>query len=451
MHTYYTALLASVLLSSLLSAQSYSGLVVDNYAGTHSLLLNPANVADSRTAFEIHLGSVSALVGSDYAELDGSRVRDALDTDADQAILSRDLRDDNFGFGSVDVLGPSLFMSLSPNTGLGILTRARGMYTVANINGGLFEGLQSDFDAFPDFPVEQTDARSTLHLWGEASVVLGTVLLRTDHSVLKGGAAVKYLQGLGAVYTRNEQLMGSYDRTNSRITLNGDMTFGRAGDLDLEAIEPGNRSTAFGFDLGLSYEWRPGSVRDTSRLRAPYRVRAAVSLMDMGGIGYDAGYRTDYLLSGGLPVATIEDADGTEALLAANFDGATTEESVTVGLPTTLHALLDLRVGGAFYVSALYSSFSEDEERLAPSLPTTLTLAPRIDAKVLGLSLPITFREGQPTSVGAGLRFGPLVVGSSTIVSHTFLGGAYAADVYLGLKWPFQRRIRRRSTNRNPI
>ena len=440
----YTRLLLPLLgvllpLWSVLSAQSYTGLRVDNYAGVHGLLLNPAAAADSRTGFELQLGSVSGLLSSDYAKLDGSLLRDALDTDADQAILERDARNDNYGFANVDIVGPSLFMRLGDNTGLGLITRARGMYNLTNTNGGLFEGIQSDFGAYTALPFQLSDSRSTMHLWGEASLVLGTVLVRSDDAILKAGGAVKYLQGLGSVYTSSAQLNGAYDRQQDRVDLAGDMSFGRTTGFDLESIDPANRTSGMGFDAGIAYEWSPGGKRDSSAVRRPYRLKAAVSVVDIGSIGYEGSTRTDYLLSGSLPADRVEGAGSTEDILE-EFDGTTTQEAVDVGLPTTLHFLVDVRLTDALYVSGLYSTSLVDETKVANAIPTLLTLVPRIETRGLGLTFPITLRQGQPTTFGAGVRLGPFMIGSSSLISHYLMDGAYAADVYAGVKFGFQRK-----------
>lgn len=50
-----------ILLAEIITAQSYVGLLEDNYNGVHGVISNPANIADSRLKLDINLVGVSAL------------------------------------------------------------------------------------------------------------------------------------------------------------------------------------------------------------------------------------------------------------------------------------------------------------------------------------------------------------------------------------------------------
>lgn len=438
----FLLLLCSI--TSLLHGQSYPGFSVDNYAGVHGLLLNPANVAASRTGFELNVGSASGSLSNDYLEFDGLNIQTALSADdLDEAVISRARQDERSLYANADILGPSLLMSMGKRTGLGVITRARAFYNVANMNGPLVEGTQADFSGQQDFEFRQEEHYSTLHGWGEIALVMGTVLLDNESHQLKAGASVKYLQGLGAVYSYGDRLDGSYDAGQDRITAAGDIVYGRANDLSFDELTLENRAAGFGFDFGLVYEWRPGT--DTKLLpHRPYRVKFGAALLDVGNIRYDHTAQAAYLLDASLPASLIDEAYSTESALSDNFSGQQSNEIVEINLPTTVQLLLDLRLTGKFYASAQYSmAHAVSDNRLANSVPNTLTLMARVEGRGVGLYLPYTMRAGQPATLGAGLRLGLFTVGSSSVVTQLLGDGVYAADVFAAVKFPFHRKARK--------
>ena len=59
-----------------LSAQSYSGLELDNFSGINSLTFNPANVVDSRFRADINIATVGSTITTDYFGINLSNLID---------------------------------------------------------------------------------------------------------------------------------------------------------------------------------------------------------------------------------------------------------------------------------------------------------------------------------------------------------------------------------------
>ena len=431
-------LLIGFSLSATLTAQSYAGFSTDNYAGVHGLLLNPASVAASRTTFELHLGSVSGWADNSHVRFDAFKIREAFDTEYRTAIIDRTGLDDQFAYGNVDALGPSLMLSLSPKTGIALVTRARSFYTTTNMSGPFVEGVQGNFDELPDFAYDQQDHHSMLHSWGEVSFVFGTVLLERAQHHVRLGAAVKSLQGLGAVYTYGDRLSGQYASEAAELSITGDITYGRANDYYADDLSLENRRTGLGFDVGLTYEWGGSDTKGTLPYR-PYRLKLAASVMDIGQLTYDGTTQTRFVLEHRVPVSRIEAADNPEAALAAEVDGTSEVADVSISLPTSLQLVADLRLTGPLYVSAHYAT-SLTEGAMTTTVPTVLTLTPRLEGRGLGIYLPFALREGLPATLGAGLRLGLFTVGSASLLTHVMNGGAHSLDVFAAVKFPFFRK-----------
>ncbi|MCP9234839.1 DUF5723 family protein [Lewinella sp. JB7] len=439
--------LSLVLASAAMTAQTFPGLTADNYAGVHGLLLNPASIAGSRTASEIHLGSVAATVNNDYLTFRTKELGAKLDDEFESLVLQRNPGSDRSLNGAVDVLGPSLLISFGKHTGVGLLTRARTMYSGRNFSGQLMEGIQGNLGDFNDFSFDQRDHHTTLHAWGEVGLAIATEIVRQEKHVVKAGATFKYLQGLGAVFTYGDALTGAYDANREELDISGDVTFGRSQQFYVDDLTFDNRAGGFGLDLGVIYEWRPtaGKVGEDGQPgypHRPYRLKVAASLMDLGKISYDDAYMADYRVNGTIPLEQAERGD-VEAVLDDNFGGTYREAMVAIGLPTTLNLLVDYRVTEKLYVSGLYTSPAGPTERLSTNLTPTVTFAPRLEGRVASLYLPYSMRAGQDNTLGLGMRFGFLTVGSGSIVSSFLSDGAQAADVFVGLKLPFHRKFKK--------
>ena len=440
-HTNSPLLVLLCLLSALLPAQSFPDLNQDSYGGLYGVLLNPASLGGTRTNAEIHLVSASAGLQSDYLTFAATDLPDALADDAyGRAVTDRRPAVDHTVYGSADVLGPSLLFRLGQGSGAAIMTRTRTVQTAYGPNGYLLEGLYGNFDALPDFTLSPTDFTTTLHSWGELGIAFGTTVLRRPAHSLRVGATVKLLQGLGAVYTSGSIRGGAYERETGELTVAGEVDFGRTDGYYLDELDLAARTGGTGLDMGLAYEWHPSESHD-ARYPFRYKLRAAVSVVDLGSITY-AAETTSYLLSGSVAARDIEGSGDVESVLTDNYDGSTPRrENAAIQLPTTLHALLDYRLSGKLYLSALYSCGLHEQQRVHSSrVPNTLTLTARYEGRGLGLYLPVTLRSGVSPTYGLGLRAGILAVGSGSILSHLVGEGGGAADIFFGLRLPFGRK-----------
>ena len=430
-----------VLLATQLPAQSFPGLNQDSYGGLYGVLLNPASLGGTRMNAELHLASAAVGLQSDYLTFAATNLPDALADDAyGRVVTDRRPAAAQTLYGSADVLGPSLLLRLGQRSGAAVFTRARTIQTTQGANGYLLEGLYGNFDALPTFTLAAADFSTTLHSWGELGLAFGTTLLRTPAHSLRAGATVKFLQGLGAVYTSGSIRGGAYHRETGELTVDGEVDFGRTDGYYLDELDPAARTGGAGFDVGLSYEWHPTRSHHP-RYPFRYKLRAAVSVVDLGSIAY-AAETTPYLLSGSVAALDIEGSGDVESVLADNYDGGTPRrENTAIQLPTTLHALLDYRLFGKLYLSALYSRGLHEQRRVHSSrVPNALTLTARYEGRGLGLYLPVTLRSGVSPTYGLGLRAGILAVGSGSIISHLVGEGGEAADIFLGLRLPLGRK-----------
>ncbi|PPK88766.1 hypothetical protein CLV84_1737 [Neolewinella xylanilytica] len=444
MKTQYTLplLLFCILTSANVSSQGYFGLRMDNYAGIHGVTLNPAELANSRVATEINLGSVSTYLSNDYLTVDfSSDLVDDFDGLWEESII-RNPQSDNRLNGNIDIVGPSLMFRAGKKSGIAFSTRLRGLYRIDNFSGQLLEGVQDDFDAFSAFDFAMNNHRSFLHTYLEAGFSYGTVVIEGLQSQLKVGGSVKYLQGVGASFTSSESLTGSYNGDTERIDFNGDFTYGTTTDYYYDEIPFGELTSGFGFDVGVAWEWWSKELPD-SPLLPPYRLKLGASITDIGTISYEGADQSSYQVNGTLRSEEVE-GEEVEYILDGNFDGTESTQTVEAGLPTSLNLMADFRVAGKLYFSAVMNkSLSSRDELFSSSFPTVVAVTPRLQTKWLGLYAPVVFGGYEGPTVGAGLRFWILTVGSGSLLTDLVLGdNPYSTDVYVGVKLPFYRRTK---------
>tara|TARA_R110002049_G_scaffold308939_1_gene515021 strand:- start:8227 stop:9561 length:1335 start_codon:yes stop_codon:yes gene_type:complete len=436
-----TLLLAILALGAMSSvaAQSYIGNTVDNYAGVHALISNPSNVVDSRFKADINLVSASAFGGSDYFGINlGDIIKSDEGFDFDSDTEKFPSNANNF-FLNVDVIGPSFMFNLTPKSSIGLVSRARAFVNINNISGELYESISNDFDTNEDFNFNSENLSGTIHAWAEVGLVYGRVLFDKETSFLKGGVTLKYLQGAGSVFMSSPNFTGQYYATNEELTTTGNLAYGISQDFDQDDIDFSNLAVGFGADIGFTYEYRPNVVRDslTGRNVNKYKLKIAASITDIGSIDYKESEITTYDLNNTVDVSSFEDEDNTEDFLDDNYPSNTETVAQKIKLPTAFHFLADYHLKNKFYISLQTSlSMAKNNVANANTIINTATLAPRLETKWFSFYSPIGIRQYGDFAWGAGLRVGPLMVGSGSVLSNLISDSTKTTDVYVGLKIP---------------
>ncbi|WP_044632465.1 DUF5723 family protein [Neotamlana sedimentorum] len=420
-----------------LNAQSYVGNTVDNYAGVHSLIYNPSNVFDSRFKADINLVSVSAFGGSDYF---GISVTDIINSDEGfdfESDAEKFPTDANHFFVNADILGPSFMFNLSPKSSVGFITRVRTLMNINKINGELFESFSEDFDSDEDFNFNQDNLTGTIHAWAEVGLVYGRQIVSTEKHFLKAGATLKYLQGAGSMFINSPNLTGDYDATNQILTTSGQLIYGASEDFDNDDINFENLTQGFGADIGFTYEFRPTTTDSLTRKHNKYKFKIGASITDIGSVNYKDATLTTYNMNATVDASSLDEEEDIEEFLEENYTGTESIVNQKVKLPTAFHLLIDYHLTGKLFVSLQGNmSLVKENSMYANSIINSATISPRLETKWFSVSSPISMRQHGEYAWGAGLRLGPLMVGSGSIISNLISESTKTTDIYLGLKIP---------------
>ncbi|WP_438711879.1 DUF5723 family protein [Aquimarina muelleri] len=449
-------ILTTMFLCSIVSvkSQSYMGFLTDNYSGVHSVINNPANIVDSRFKTDINLVGVSAFAANDYYAVNFNDIFDDNYDIEDDA--KKFPKEKNNILGNIDILGPSFMFNINEKSSIAISTRARTFYNISEINGRTFENVTNDFNENQDFAINEGDLFSSVHAWAELGVSYARVIMNKEQHFLKGGATIKYLQGLGNAYSAGKNVNLNYDADGSllpsgdrvgSVQTTGEVSYGYSSNLedDIDEFEMINSANGIGLDLGFVYEWRPDYEEYTSTDSKgnsympkdinKYKLKFGISLTDLGSINYKDGKEERYDITNTLNENTFNDIEIDE--LEKFYTVLPSAETNTAILPTALHINADWNINQKFYVNlngdlSLTAKNKINRSRIA----NVVSLTPRFESKWFSFYSPLSMVQHSGFQWGAGLRAGPFYVGSGSVLSALIGSEMKAADVYVGLKVP---------------
>lgn len=424
-------------------AQSYIGHTMDNYAGVHAVMYNPANVFGSPYRSDINLVSASGYLGSDFIGLSFS---DLLSSGGDfefERDAERYPSDANHFFTNIDVLGPSFMFNVGEKQSFALTTRVRGLFNLNNIEGNLYERISDGFEIGNDFEFDSKNLNATAHVFSEIGVTYGREILRTQDQFLKGGITLKYLMGAGGLFASSPELSGNFNGVTNQLTTQGSLSYGSTPGFDSDSPEFTDVQAGFGADIGIVYEYRKRIMDDRvqGKRSQQYKFKAALALTDIGSINYKNSENTTYDADGSVNAIEFENKS-VEEVLEDNYTGTTATGDQKLALPTALQIMADYYIGRRWYVG-LHTGLSirNSGNGNTSTLINTATLAPRWESKWFSVYSPIGLRQYGDPVWGLGFRLGPLTVGSGSILTNLISDNSKNADLYLGLKIPLYKRV----------
>ncbi|MFD0797014.1 DUF5723 family protein [Maribacter chungangensis] len=454
----YLLSISLVLLGYGLHAQSYIGFLTDNYSGVHGVIDNPANITDSRFKTDINLLGASAFFSNDYY---GVNINDAIgnsDFDFDLDGTKTPTENNNL-YGNTDILGPAVMFNLSPKSSIALFTRARIAFNVNEINGNTIDNLADGFDENQDFLINEGNAFATANGWTEYGFTYARTLVVKDQHFLKGGISLKYLQGIGNTFASGTDVNIAYDadgtslpggQTTGSLTSTGEVMYGSSDnisdDFDDFDIQSLNNATGFGADVGFVYEWRPDHAdyngvdpngNSTAKHLNKYKLKIGLSISDIGSINYKDSTQETYDINATVSEDDIENEDSIEDILNNLYTQTSTATASKAILPTAMRLSADYNLHKKFYINLNTNlPLTSGNKINVNRIPATLGLTPRFETKWFSFYLPLSVIKDAGTQLGAGLRAGPLYIGSGSILSALTSNTSRAADVYAGVKIP---------------
>lgn len=463
-------ILLAVMLPAISQAQRYIGIATSNWSGTNGLYLNPANIADSRHKFTIDLFSVNVGINNNLAQLgNGLSGLTNSGTNGTSGFNFQNQQKFSLLAPYAEVRGPGAMVSINSKHSIALTTRVRVMNQLHDFDQTLYRSItDNDFgnsviNGTP-IPVQGSGFNFTAHGWTEIGLSYGGVIYDGGQHFVKGGLTLRYLMGAAyvsmtstgidaIVYPKDDSLT----ITNTNIEYGSNVTNNDGFGSNFNDFLGGG-GKGFGADLGVVYEWRPdydtytydmdGKTGIRDRGRNKYKLRASVSITDLGSIKYkNDNFITSIktlsnktaTLSGTELGNKIDNFDSLKAYARSKglaVDSGTNLATSKLTLPTAMIIGVDYHAIKGLYVNAMFMANVANRTTFGNSYYNQLTVTPRWDTRVFSVGIPLTYDFlTQSIKYGLGARVGGFFLGSDDL-SGIMSKKGYGANFYFGASIP---------------
>ena len=448
------AFLLGTLLCLAASSQSFIGYGYDNYSGVNGLILNPGSLADNKFKVNINIFAVSVYGGNNAYEIDRTKLF---------ALQFKGLKEGNgydkmpntdfkYLYYNTDFLGPSATISLTKNDALGLITRMRTIGNEYNLGNPLFQLLGTANPAFYNTNIINRSLQAKVNSFAEAGVSYGRVLMKTDHAELKVGITGKYISGIAFGSFSTGPLQMEIDPTNTILSMTGTVTAQYSSNLDnlgaggsIQNALNAQAGHGFGGDIGMVYELKRNDNPNAEKLRLGF------SITDIGQMSYhNSPNGAVYTLNVDGHNTSELQKQGNESLnayftrlkTAGLINPTSPPNMATVKLPTAVHVNFDYNIFERLYINAdVLVNMLAASNPVSPNYITNFTVTPRLEKKWISIYSPVSYNVQGQLNWGAGVRVGPLFMGSGSVVSAMFKNKISSADAHVGMTIPiFQHR-----------
>lgn len=445
-------------------AQSFIG---NNFSdGTaYGVIFNPASIAGSPYKYDINIVSANALVGNTAYSVNKGKYFALkfknLKENEDYHKISND--DDRNLWSSIDILGPSLMVSLTDKDAIAVTTRFRMLTGVHGLADELLQTFgQQNFLSYYGENFSVNNFRSDLNMFMDLGASYGRVLVQNSEHSLRAGISLKYLLGFagGTENTDNMLLNIKNVDTVSRATGNINLVYSDGVDaiIGKDGTKNYNTASGFGLDLGLVYEWHSPNATPMQRFFIPtsYKLRISAAVTDLGHINYKAANnsRSYSVNMTNVPTEALrlndnESIDDYINRLQQNgyLEAKTDIGNYKISLPTLLRINADCQVFQQWYLNADANINLVKRGNNAAVNISYFTLTPRYEFRWFSLYMPISYNTMKEFNLGFGANFGIAFIGSGSVITNLFKSGITNGDVYMGVHLPLQKKQVIRETN----
>ncbi len=437
--------------------QDLLGISSSNYGGLSSVQINPANLADNRLKFEIQLfgtcfGAANNFIGfkPSYLVREGgltSTTYPLLDpTPPTEDFTTANFEDNRRAFVYNNIYLPGLLVSINEKNSISLSARARTYVNVDGVDSELYRFAYNSLNYPSLYNTRITNDKLSIQTmtWMEYALGYGRVLIDKEKLFLKAGVTLKALQGLQSAYLFIDNLDYEVHSDSTLSLYNADVSYGHSTNFEASQNNANYRvvsNLGLGFDFGVIYEWRPdyakhkhdmdGETNVWKRNENKYKLKVGVSMTDLGGVKFSKGGQSgDFTANtsnwditkldfGTTPIAALDDT------LSARFGGTITGANYKMNLPTAFSTQIDYHIWKDLYINQtnfIAFGFNSNPNKIHDF--TTISITPRWDHRIAGVSIPISHNSLMGTRTGLAVRLGPVTFGTSSMYPYrAFLRG----------------------------
>lgn len=436
---------------------SYSGIRTSKRAGILSATINPAELANMPQKVDVHFVGVDLNLANNLVNLTPSSIGH-LDSFVDRYLNK--VSPEGFTFRvNMDVMGPGVAYAINDKMTVGLFTRARLQMTMNNLDIVTARALaRSELIENATLPyTTPTINNMSMNLvgWTEIGGSFAMNLYNSKEHSFSIGASIKalFLGGYANSFLTNfKATIDTAAGGNVRISNgSGEIGMEHTGSNDpLENLGSNFMGSpkGIGFDLGATYQYKDKKTGE-------YILKLGASIVDIGTMSasMNAQNSRSFTINPILNFdpSTIQGDNMDEIINNIKASGIATEVPIdsvqTINLPTAFNLTADWNVWKSFYLTAhVQRPMTKRDNPRSLIAPDFICFTPRISFRVFEAYMPLSFSSLQGTSLGLGVKLGPVYLGTGSLLSATFSDNNKAVDFHFGFRGGFGNRKRKNST-----
>jgi hypothetical protein len=421
----------------------FSGINMSNRVGLLNASINPAELSNLSSKYEVNLFSASVNVANDkigFSDIvNGENIEDLLFKGNDPVNMRVD----------AEIYGPGFAMRLN-KWAFGITTKATAKLNLIDIDPKLADAINSDNIVGSSTISNDYNQRLNGTSWGEVGFSLARNLFENETHKFNAGATLKLLFPGSYTNLGVDKFQGTINNIAAEAYLNNtqaNINIAYSGNFKDGFTDFSNYSeSVFGkingvaADFGVNYLWKD---------KDSYKIKAGLAVRNIGGMTFedDANSSTDYALNiqstlanpNGLALSQFQDAKNLQEVeTILQNDGYLTKtessKSFKVNLPTVFSAYADIKVVPKFFV-ALYTQqkLGDDTKDNQITTQNVVSVTPRFSLKNFEVYSSWASNEISGTTGGLGFRVYGFYMGSSSVVT-ALTSDTKQADFYIGYR-----------------
>ena len=439
-----------------LLAQESIGFNLSRWGGILAVAQNPANAFSFDLKSDVHLFSVSAGAENNYLLLhqdqllSGAAARDILEPAPNGESASMLIHG--------EVIGPSFLIRLSAKDAMAFSTKNR---VLVNIDDIPLDAANMMYDAIlgsgaNNYSFSGDYASLNANNWLEYAFSYGRSLFDRGPHRLKSGVTIKLLQGVGSYSLTFRNFQSQLEIASNIVDrFTAEVFYGHTQNLTWGNEANGvlkSEATGVGCDIGAVYEYCPSAAAgekagagESARPR-DYKFKIGLAILDLGAISYSKklasrNFNVDVNVLDIVVFDTMENQADLNAVINGIHGVSPRPDDpgkFSMDLPARIHVTLDYQIFKDVYFNLnpliALSGGKNDPHRTHQQTMCYFSL--RVEKPWLGIYLPGAIGGLGGFRLGLGVKLGPLLIGSSSLLGIVLSGKTRAADVFIGMRIP---------------
>ena len=444
-----TLLLCSLIFSPTFAQDHFSGITTSKRVGILNASLNPSELSNLDSKFEVQLMSFSLNVANNkigFSDIaDGNNLEKLVFNGTGPVSFNVD----------ADFLLPGVAFKLL-NRGFALTTAGHIKTSVADfdptVGDAFINGALNSVTSGTTTTISNTNnQRITAATWGELGFSASHKIFENEKNKISGGVTLKLLfpgsyanigagNFIGTFSQIGTGLNTSVGLSSANATLNIAYTGGLANSFsntsDYTNSLFGNLN-GMAADLGVNYQLK-GAGKS-------YKLKIGAAVKNIGSMTFkgDDIYSKNYLLEIGstpLDLKVFENVSGIEGIEEAfgpYLKNPETKNEFKVKLPTVLNLYADVKVISKLNVTLfLQQKMNSDSANDQITSQNIFSVTPRVSLGFFEAYMPIGVNEISGTTAGLGFRLGGFFLGSNSILTAV-TNDSKQADFYTGFRFGF--------------